>query len=64
MNYLFKCPACNGTVEIDISINEYSEQKDKQICTCGNKLVRVLEWTGIATGSGEGWCGARGGTTI
>lgn len=40
--------------------------KDKQKCPyCHKKLERVLEWSGVATGSGDGWFGrSNGGKTI
>lgn len=64
MNYKFKCEACGGICERDIPMNEYGKQKDKQICSCGGKLVRVIEWTGSASGSGDGWCGKSSGNCI
>ena len=64
MNYKFKCTACNGTCEKDIPLAEYDKQKDKQICICGGKLARGIEWTGIATCDGSGGCGKSTGSTI
>lgn len=64
LNYKFRCTACNGTCEKDIPLAEYDKQKDKQICICGGKLARVIEWTGIATCDGSGWCGKSTGSTI
>lgn len=70
MLYKFRCPSCNYTTEIDIPISEYDDQKDKQICpVCyavdSNQvsLKRVIEWTGIASGSGSGWFGKSDGST-
>lgn len=64
MLYTFSCPACKYATEIDIPIAEYDSQKDKQICpVCyavdSNQVLlkRVIEWTGIASGSGSGWFG-------
>ena len=64
MNYDFKCVKCGVTIEKDIPLAEYDRQKDSQVCFCGGEMKRVLEWKGIATGSGEGWHGARGGNVI
>lgn len=67
MKYLFKCTNadCKCEEEKEISIKEYDKEKTKQICSsCGSKMDRVLEWTGIAEGSGQGWFGARGGNVI
>ena len=64
MNYKFKCPVCRSTINIDIPIEDYDNQKDKQICpVCyavdSNQVLlkRVIEWTGIASGNGSGWFG-------
>lgn len=45
-------------------MSEYDNQKNRQICpVCyavdSNQVImqRVIEWTGIASGSGEGWFG-------
>ena len=65
MVYKFKCKACNKEEEKEIPIKEYDKEKTKQVCSdCGSKMDRVLEWSGIAEGSGQGWFGARGGNTI
>lgn len=70
MLYKFRCPSCNYTTEIDIPIAEYDNLKDKQICpVCyavdSNQVLlkRVIEWTGIASGSGSGWFGKSDGST-
>ena len=69
MLYTFKCPSCNYATEIDIPMSEYGEQKNSQICpVCyavdSNQVLmhRVIEWTGIASGSGEGWYGRSDGS--
>lgn len=58
MKYCFRCEKCNDIQNIEISMNDYDKLKDKQICSkCGAALKRVIEWNGIATGSGDGWFG-------
>lgn len=65
MNYTFICDNCKKETEIEIALKDYDAEKDKQVCSvCGNKLKRKIEWTGIATGSGEGWFGKKGGNVI
>lgn len=64
MKYLFKCETCGAEEEKEIAIKDYDSEKDKQKCTCGNKMKRVIQWEGIAEGSGIGWYGARGGNVI
>ena len=71
MLYKFSCPSCDYTAEIDIPMSEYVEQKNRQICpVCyavdSNQVImqRVIEWTGIASGSGEGWFGRNGSKAI
>ena len=65
MNYKFYCCDCKHEYQVDIPMKEYHEQKEKQKCPeCGGHARRVYEWNGIATGSGEGWCGKKGGTAI
>ena len=64
MKYLFKCKGCGLEEEKEIPINEYSEQKEKQIGKCGEKMDRVIQWTGIAEGSGQGWYGKNGSNCI
>ena len=42
-----------------------TKKKNNQVCpACNGKLERVIEWQGIATGSGSGWCGNSYGNTI
>lgn len=64
MKYKFRCPVCRSTINIDIPIEDYDNQKDKQICpVCyavdSNQVLlkRVIEWSGIASGNGTGWFG-------
>ena len=64
MYYTFKCSDCGKVQEVEIAIKDYDKEKDKQECPCGGKLKRVIEWNGIAEGSGAGWFGARGGNII
>ena len=64
MYYTFKCSDCGKAQEVEIAIKDYDKEKDKQECSCGGKLKRVIEWEGIAEGSGAGWFGARGGNII
>ena len=64
MYYTFKCSDCGKAQEVEIAIKDYDKEKDKQECSCGGNLKRVIEWNGIAEGSGAGWFGARGGNII
>ena len=65
MTYKFRCEKCEKDFDIDILISEYDAEKEKQVCPdCGAKIKRVIEWTGIATGNGEGWHGKKGGNAI
>jgi putative FmdB family regulatory protein len=65
MFYKFRCTKCGQDFEVDLSIKEYDKEKNNQKCPfCFEKAERVIEWTGIATGSGEGWHGAKGGNVI
>lgn len=66
MIYKFYCKTCNMEHELDIPIEKYMDLKDKQRCPyCRKKLERIIEWTGVATGSGQGWFGkSDGGKTI
>lgn len=64
MNYLFECNKCGKKQEREISMSEYDKEKNNQICKCGGKMRRVIEWQGIAMGGGDGWYGKKGGTTI
>lgn len=50
-------------------MSDYDSQKNKQICpVCyavdSNQVLlkRVIEWTGIASGSGSGWFGRSDGS--
>lgn len=66
MTYKFGCSVCNTEFDLDIPIEKYTDLKDKQKCPyCKNKLKRIIEWSGVATGSGSGWFGkSDGGKTI
>ena len=64
MNYLFKCVSCKKKREIDIPMSEYDKQKNNQVCECGGKMQRVIEWQGIAEGGGDGWYGKKGSNVI
>jgi len=65
MYYTFKCSECGKAQEVEIAIKDYDKEKDKQKCSCGGKLERVIEWSGIATSSNNnGWCGKSGGNAI
>lgn len=65
MNYKFKCTQCGAEQEREICIKDYDRLKNSQICLkCGGALKRVIEWQGIASGSGEGWCGKSGSNSI
>jgi predicted nucleic acid-binding Zn ribbon protein len=65
MNYLFKCQNCGAEQQKEICIKEYDRLKNLQVCIkCGGAMKRVIEWRGIASGSGSGWCGKSTGNTI
>lgn len=64
MNYLFKCNKCGKKQERDIPMSEYDKRKNNQVCECGGKMQRVIQWQGIAEGGGDGWCGKKGTKTI
>ena len=65
MFYKFRCKNCNKTLEVEIAIKDYDREKGNQFCSeCKGKMDRVIEWSGIAEGSGAGWFGARGGSVI
>ena len=64
MKYLFSCTKCSKKENRDIPMNQYDTEKNKQICTCGAKMERVIEWSGIAEGSGSGWFGKAGSNVI
>lgn len=46
MDYEFRCEKCNKETVIDIPMNEYTNVKDKQVCSCGGKLNRILAFSG------------------
>jgi len=62
MFYKFKCEKCGKVEEKEIAIKDYDKEKDKQECSCGGKLKRVIEWSGIATAEGQGWFGKSDGS--
>ena len=65
MVYKFRCESCGKVFNVGICIKDYDRLKNRQKCPeCGQKMKRVIEWQGIATGSGEGWCGKSGGNAI
>ena len=64
MFYLFCCNSCHKKENRDIPMNEYDKEKNIQICSCGAKMQRVIEWSGIAEGSGDGWFGKAGSNVI
>lgn len=65
MFYNFKCQKCNKLHPVDIPMADYDKEKDNQVCpACNGKLERVIEWEGIATGKGAGWCGRSDGKAI
>lgn len=65
MVYKFKCTKCGKVFDVGIPIKDYDKLKNRQSCPeCNGKMKRVIEWEGIATGSGQGWCGKSGGNAI
>lgn len=65
MFYKFKCRKCQKEKEINIPMDDYDKEKGNQFCDeCGCRMDRVIQWTGIAEGSGEGWFGKKGGKII
>ena len=65
MFYKFYCKKCDKNHKIDIKMAEYDKEKNNQKCPeCQEKLERVIEWQGTATGNGPGWCGNSYGKTI
>lgn len=62
MKYNFKCNVCGAEEEKEIALADYDKEKENQKCTCGGKMKRVIEWEGIATGSGAGWFGKSDGS--
>ena len=65
MNYLFKCTNCKKQKIRDIPMKEYDKEKNNQICSCGAKMERVIEWSGIAESSNmNGWYGKAGSNVI
>ena len=64
MKYKFRCAKCHISEEREILMKDYDREKENQKCTCGGKMERVIEWEGIATGEGQGWCGKSTGNAI
>jgi len=65
MYYNFRCKNCNRLHPVDIPMADYDKEKDSQKCPdCKGKMERVIEWQGIATGNGAGWCGRSDGKAI
>ena len=65
MVYKFRCESCGKVFNVGICIKDYDRLKNRQTCPeCNGKMKRVIEWSGIATGSGDGWCGKSGGNAI
>lgn len=64
MKYKFRCAKCHTSEEREILMKDYDKEKENQKCTCGGKMKRVIEWEGIATGDGAGWCGKSTGNAI
>ena len=65
MNYLYLCTKCKKKENRDIPMHLYDKEKDKQICSCGAKMQRVIEWNGIAESSNmNGWFGKNGSAVI
>lgn len=64
MTYKFECEKCKKITDVEIAMSDYDIHKNNQVCSCGGKMKRKLEWTGIATGDGPGWCGKSSGNTI
>lgn len=65
MYYRFICTNknCGCEEEKNILVKDYDTEKEKQTCSnCGAKMQRVIEWHGIATGSGAGWFGKSDGS--
>lgn len=53
MIYNFQCEKCDKVFEIDIPMDKYKEEKEKQFCpVCNSKLNRIIEWNGPACNLG------------
>lgn len=62
MQYKYYCSNCDRNVYIDIPMSEYNQRKDGNLCPdCKGPIRRVIEWSGVASGSGEGWFGKSNG---
>ena len=62
MKYKFRCAKCHKSEEREILMKDYVIEKERQFCSCGGKMDRVIEWNGIATGEGQGWFGKSDGS--
>lgn len=63
MFYKFRCKKCGQNFEVEIAIKDYDKEKNNQNCPfCGEKAERIIEWEGIAQGSGAGWFGKSDGS--
>ena len=65
MIYKFQCEnaSCAKIFNVEIAIKDYDRYKNRQTCPlCNAKMKRVIEWEGIATGSGAGWFGKSDGS--
>lgn len=66
MYYRFICTDknCGCEEEKNIPVADYDTEKERRVCSnCGAKMQRVIEWGGIATGSGFGWFGKSDGSS-
>ena len=53
MEYKFRCNTCNTLVIREIPMDKYDSLKDSQTCnSCGNRLNRVIEWSGSCGNTG------------
>lgn len=64
MKYKFRCLKCRKVMDKEISMKDYDTEKGKQVCSCGSPMKRIIEWDGIAEGSGFGWFGKSTGNAI
>lgn len=69
MFYKFRCPVCEHRIDIDIPMADYDKAKHCQLCpVCFAKdsnnvvLERIIEWSGTASGNGDGWFGRSDGS--
>ena len=63
MKYKFRCAKCHKSEEREILMKDYVIEKERQFCSCGGKMDRVIEWNGIAESSNRnGWFGKSNGS--